>query len=230
MNTKPPQWRLRVILDDWRRSKQGWKAIATSRLCSTQHGSRANSKQRTLQCGHASKMAYHQQASPSIRWRHMCNRNLVNSQESHLSEGTNFVPQNSSDLTAQKYYDEGNALLAQRRFVEATACYDKAIALKPDYAPAYNNRGNAFKHLQRFQEALDSYDRAIQLQPYRKELLVNRANALQGLERLEEAIGRYESVIALKPDYVEAYSNYGVALKEPCDSRTQLRALIGPCS
>lgn len=144
----------------------------------------------------------------------MRNRNLVNSQESHLSEGTNFVPQNSSDLTAQKYYDEGNALLAQRRFVEATACYDKAIALKPDYAPAYNNRGNAFKHLQRFQEALDSYDRAIQLQPYRKELLVNRANALQGLERLEEAIACYELVIALKPDYVEAYSNYGVALKE----------------
>jgi tetratricopeptide (TPR) repeat protein len=125
------------------------------------------------------------------------------------------VPEDDKvDLSAQKYYDEGNALLAQRRFVEAAACYDQAIALKPDYALAYNNRGNAFKNLQRFQEALDSYDRAITLQPYRKELLANRANALQNLERLEEAIACYESVIALKPDYPEAYSNYGVALKE----------------
>jgi Tfp pilus assembly protein PilF len=118
------------------------------------------------------------------------------------------------NLSAEEYYDQGNALLAQRRFVEAAACYDRAIGLKPDYAPAYNNRGNAFKNLRRFQEALDNYDHAIQLQPYRKELLANRANALQNLDRLDEAIECYESVIALKPGYAEAYSSYGVALKE----------------
>jgi tetratricopeptide (TPR) repeat protein len=157
-------------------------------------------------------MACQQQASLSIR---SCNmRNLVDLQESHLSDGINFVPTSSKDLSAQQHYDEGNVLLAQRRFAEAAACYDKAIALKPDYAIAHNNRGNAFRNLQRFQEALDSYDRALELQPYRQELLANRANALQNLERLEEAIACYESVIALKPDYAEAYSNYGVALKE----------------
>jgi tetratricopeptide (TPR) repeat protein len=118
------------------------------------------------------------------------------------------------DGSAQGYYEQGNAFLAQRRFAEAAACYDKAIELKPDHVLAYNNRGNAFKSLQRFEEALACYDRAIELQPSRKELLVNRANALQNLERYDEAIECYESVIALKPDYAEAYSNYGVALKE----------------
>ena len=32
-----------------------------------------------------------------------------------------------------------------KRPEEALASYDKAIALKPDYAEAYNNRGNALQ-------------------------------------------------------------------------------------
>ena len=52
-----------------------------------------------------------------------------------------------------------------KRFEDALASYDKAIALKPDYAEAYNNRGNALKDLKRFEEALASYDKAIALKP-----------------------------------------------------------------
>ena len=36
-----------------------------------------------------------------------------------------------------------------KRFDEALASYDKAIALKPDYAEAFNNRGNVLKELKR---------------------------------------------------------------------------------
>ena len=43
--------------------------------------------------------------------------------------------------------------------------YDRAIALKPDYADAYSNRGTALKDLKRPEEALASYDRAIALKP-----------------------------------------------------------------
>ena len=46
-----------------------------------------------------------------------------------------------------------------KRPAEALASYDKAIALKPDYAQAHNNRGAALRDLKRPAEALASYER-----------------------------------------------------------------------
>ncbi len=48
---------------------------------------------------------------------------------------------------------------------EALANYDKAIALKPDFAQAHNNRGTALQDLNRPAEALASYEKAITLKP-----------------------------------------------------------------
>ena len=59
----------------------------------------------------------------------------------------------------------GIALQDLKRPAEALASYDKAIALKPDFAEAYNNRGNALRDLKRPEEALASYDKAIALKP-----------------------------------------------------------------
>ena len=101
-----------------------------------------------------------------------------------------------------------------KRLDEALASYDKAIALKPDYAEAYNNRGNALKDLKRLDEALASYDKAIALKPDYAEAYNNRGNALRDLKRLDEALASYDKAIALKPDYAEAYNNRGNALKD----------------
>ena len=38
--------------------------------------------------------------------------------------------------------------------------------------------------------------------------------ALKGQKQLAKAIEYYEKAISLKPDYVEAYHNIGIALKE----------------
>ena len=46
---------------------------------------------------------------------------------------------------------------------EALASYDKAIALKPDFAAAHYNRGNALMILNSAEEALASYDKAVAL-------------------------------------------------------------------
>jgi Tetratricopeptide repeat len=52
-----------------------------------------------------------------------------------------------------------------KRFDEALASYDKALALKPDYAEVFNNRGNTLLELKRVDEALASYDKALALKP-----------------------------------------------------------------
>ena len=66
-----------------------------------------------------------------------------------------------------------------KRHDEALASYDKAIALKPDYAEAYNNRGNALSELKRHEEALASYDKAIALKPDYAEAYNNRGDCAQ---------------------------------------------------
>ena len=66
-----------------------------------------------------------------------------------------------------------------KRPEEALASYDKAIALKPDYAEAYSNRGNALRDLKRLEDALASYDKAIALKPDFAEAYNNRGNALR---------------------------------------------------
>src|SRR6266568_318302 len=66
---------------------------------------------------------------------------------------------------AHALYNRGRSLQELKRFDEALASYDKARALKPDYAELFNNRGLVLQELKRFDEALLSFERALTLQP-----------------------------------------------------------------
>ena len=54
-----------------------------------------------------------------------------------------------------------------KRYEEALASYDRAVALRPNHADAHNNRGQVLRELERYEEALASYDRALALRPRR---------------------------------------------------------------
>jgi len=66
---------------------------------------------------------------------------------------------------AHALYNRGRSLQELKRFDEALASYDKARALKPDYAELFNNRGLVLQELKRFDEALLSFELALTLQP-----------------------------------------------------------------
>jgi tetratricopeptide (TPR) repeat protein len=67
----------------------------------------------------------------------------------------------------------------QRRHTEALASFDRALAVRPDYAEALYNRGVTLQELKRFDEALASYDRALAVRPNYAEALHNRGNVLK---------------------------------------------------
>ena len=113
---------------------------------------------------------------------------------------------------AVRLFEEALTLHRARRFAEALAIYDKAIALMPDNAVVYSNRGIVLQGLRRFAEALASYDKAIALNPGYADAHSNRGNALQDLKRFEEAVASYDEAIALKPDHANARNNRGNAL------------------
>ena len=100
-----------------------------------------------------------------------------------------------------------------KRYEQALASWDKAIALEPDYAEAYYNRGVALQALRRFDEALASWDKAIALAPDFAEAYNNRGITLNELKRYEEALASWDKAIALIPELAEAYYNRGNVLQ-----------------
>ncbi len=64
-------------------------------------------------------------------------------------------------------------------------CYDRALALKPDYVEAWNNRGCALQAMKRLDQALASFGQALALKPDYAEAFFNRGVTLRQLKRSE---------------------------------------------
>ena len=92
--------------------------------------------------------------------------------------------------------------------------YSEALALKTDFADAYNNMGNALKDQGMLDEAIEEYNKALSLNPDYAEAYYNMGVAFIGQGKLDEAIEAYNKALAIKPDYAEAYNNVGVALRD----------------
>ena len=72
----------------------------------------------------------------------------------------------STDLMrAITEHNLGAALQSEDRLDEAIARYRRAIAIRSDYAPAYNNLGTALRAAGQGPDAIASYERALALPP-----------------------------------------------------------------
>ncbi len=71
-----------------------------------------------------------------------------------------------------------------KRYDEAFAAYDKALALKPDLADAWLGRGNVFYALKRYDEAFAAYDKALALKPDLAEAWLGRGNVFTRTQAL----------------------------------------------
>ncbi len=113
----------------------------------------------------------------------------------------------------------GNELATQKRWAEATAEYDAALAVDPHCAEALNNAGRALAAQGRQEDAVGKYRAAIAADPDCAEACYNLAGILANRGRLDEAVAQYAEAVRLRPDrtqwYVdlaEAHCNLGVDL------------------
>ena len=108
------------------------------------------------------------------------------------------------DPSPQRKYDVGRLLLLMRRFPEAGAAFNTALASKPDMAEALYGLGVAYDALGRVNEAIDAYTRALKLNLDFTDAHFNLARVLAAQGRRAEAMFHYERVLQLRSDDREA--------------------------
>jgi tetratricopeptide (TPR) repeat protein len=63
-------------------------------------------------------------------------------------------------LYSEAWYNKGEALRKQDKYVEAIYHFDKALKIDPSYSKAYSSKGLALKALGRDAEAEEAFARA----------------------------------------------------------------------
>jgi tetratricopeptide (TPR) repeat protein len=96
---------------------------------------------------------------------------------------------------------------------EATALFERSLAMNPAQPQAQSNRSVALERLGRFDEALEASDKAVALQPDYAKAHANRGNLLNALGRPEDALAACDRALALDPGLIEAVVNRGNALR-----------------
>ena len=103
--------------------------------------------------------------------------------------------------------------------------YEKAIAIKPDYAKAHYNLGITLQELGKLRDSVKSYKNSIAYEPSNAQAYNNLAIVLRELDQLEEAEFSCRKAIYLDPEYAEAYSSLSIILYANGDLNTALESI-----
>jgi tetratricopeptide (TPR) repeat protein len=106
----------------------------------------------------------------------------------------------------------GVALQADQRVTEAIPHYQRAIALRPGYAPVYSNLASALRAGGHTDEAIATYQRALTLQPDFPDAEYNLANALLEAGKADLAVEHFQTALRSLPGSVDVQTNLGIAL------------------
>jgi tetratricopeptide (TPR) repeat protein len=94
---------------------------------------------------------------------------------------------------------EGRILTEAKRYPEAMAKFDEAIALDPTYIDVYLGRGKAFEDQNKLEEALAEYQRAVKLAPKHVSAHMILGNAYRRIGKMPEALRAVEYAVELSP-------------------------------
>jgi tetratricopeptide (TPR) repeat protein len=119
--------------------------------------------------------------------------------------------------SAEAEFRLGHQKQQQTEFGGAIECYERAIAIDPNYAAAYSNLGVVKQQIGRLPEAIAHYRQALAIDRNLAETASNLGSALAEAGENEEAIAEYERALSLNPNCAEALINLGLLREEQGD-------------
>jgi tetratricopeptide (TPR) repeat protein/V8-like Glu-specific endopeptidase len=145
------------------------------------------------------------------------NAGIPIAQAAILTQGTDIeriarLPQNKAPK-ADDFYVSAYQKYEQKNFAGAMQDYDRAIAMSPKYAEAWNNRGHLKAEIKDYKGSLSDYNTAISANPKLARAYYNRAVLKSQMEDVSGALSDYNSAIAIDPNYARAYNNRGIVLQ-----------------
>jgi TolB-like protein/tetratricopeptide (TPR) repeat protein len=110
---------------------------------------------------------------------------------------------------------KGNVLRVERRFDDAIAEFERALALDPNFADAYGLLGYTQIDIGQYQKAIELFDKAIRLSPQNQQLAfwyLCKGHAYFGLQQYDQAIEWARRTIAINPNVSSALGTLAEAL------------------
>jgi adenylate cyclase len=110
---------------------------------------------------------------------------------------------------------KGNVLKVERRFDDAIAEFERALALDPNIAEAYGALSHVYVDIGQYEKAIEFFDKAIRLSPQNQQLAVwymGKGHAYFGLQQYDQAIEWARRSIAINPNFSSALGTLAAAL------------------
>jgi tetratricopeptide (TPR) repeat protein len=108
-------------------------------------------------------------------------------------------------------FDWGQALVGSRKFDEAAAAYQKAVALNPKAGAAYNSLGYAQLAQNRPEEAIAAFKRYAEVNPTEPNPADSLGEALLRAGRFEESEAAFQKALAISPTFFTAWEGIAKA-------------------
>ena len=118
-----------------------------------------------------------------------------------------------SERMGYNHFHLANCLGQLGRPGESLEAYQRATAIKPNFAAAYTNMGTIYQGRKQNQLARESLEHAVRLDPTLAEAYTNLGIAVQDLGDQRRAVELTAIAVRLKPDLAPAHNNHGRALE-----------------
>jgi tetratricopeptide (TPR) repeat protein len=124
----------------------------------------------------------------------------------------NWPVASAAEMRAVTETNLGVALQQAQRLDEAVAHYRRAIAERPEYAPAYSNLATVLRVQHKPAEAVATYEQALKLQPDFAAAHYNLANLLLDEGNAADAVAHFERALSQEPASADVHNNLAIAL------------------
>jgi tetratricopeptide (TPR) repeat protein len=133
----------------------------------------------------------------------------------------------SENPEALKVYFEGVEFLKKEKYAESIPYFEKAVALDPEFAFAWDNLGICYRRTGKLDKAEAAYKSSLKVDPAGKTALQNLAVVYQMQKRDDEAIAAYKEIVKYYPNDPEVY--YGIAMVYYTNKKDWENALDNMC-